>query len=121
MRRRLGIYEPADGVALDNLLQSHTGVIRVFPTVPDDFEGGFENLGAQGAFVLGAERGKAGVISIKLRSLAGNPCALANPWFGRDVKVTDLAGGEVAGGFSGPVARFETVKGRDYVIEPRQV
>ena len=120
VRRRLGLYEAADGMGLDNLLQSHTGVIRVFPTIPDDFEGGFENLGAQGAFVLGAERGKEGVISVKVRSLAGNPCALANPWPGREVKVTDSVDGEVAGDFHGAVVRFKTVTGRDYPLEMRQ-
>jgi len=89
-RKRLGIYNAADGLSLENLLQSHTGTIHVFPVVPEDFEGGFENLGAQGAFVVAGERLKNGVRSVTITSLAGNPCALANPWPARTAQVLDL-------------------------------
>jgi hypothetical protein len=95
VRRRLGIYQPEDGLGIDNLLQSHTGVIRVFPAVPDDFEGGFENLGAQGAFVVSATRTKDGVESVTVKSLAGNVCRMANPWPGKAVTVRDVETGEV--------------------------
>ena len=89
-RKRLGIYNAADGLSLENLLQSHTGIIHVFPAVPDDFEGGFENLGAPGAFVVAGERRKSGVRSVTIKSLAGNPCALANPWPAGTAQVVDL-------------------------------
>jgi hypothetical protein len=90
VRRRLGVLEPADGMALENLIQSHTGLIRVFPVVPEDFEGGFENIGAQGGFVVAAIRTKAGVQPVTVTSLAGNPCILANPWPGQSIEVIDL-------------------------------
>jgi hypothetical protein len=119
VRRRLGIYKPEDGLSIDNVLQSHTGVIRVFPTVPDDFEGGFENLGAQGAFVVSATRTKAGVERVTVQSLVGNTCRLANPWPGKDVKVTCVETGEavevkvkVDGGYVG----FDTQAKLSYVL-----
>ena len=90
VRARLGICEPSDSLGLENFLQSYTGVVRVFPAVADDFEGGFENLDAEGAFVVSAERTKDGVASVTLTSLAGNPCALANPWPTKPVRVVDL-------------------------------
>lgn len=117
VRRRLGIYKPEDGLNVDNLLQSHTGVIRVFPTVPDDFEGGFENLGAQGAFVVGATRTKDGVERVTVQSLAGNVCKMANPWPGKMVTVTCVESGEAT-----PVTTedrylaFATNTGKTYTI-----
>jgi hypothetical protein len=62
----------------------------VFPVVPDDFEGGFENLGAQGGFVVAGEHQKNGVRSVTIKSLAGNSCALANPWPAGQAQVVDL-------------------------------
>ena len=91
VRARLGIVGTDDAIGLEHLLQSHTGFIRVFPAVPPDFEGGFENLGAQGAFVVASDR-KGGVVSrIRLESLAGNPCKLINPWPGKALSITDVS------------------------------
>ncbi|MFH1738472.1 MAG: glycoside hydrolase family 95-like protein, partial [bacterium] len=86
---RLGMVDPGDTLGVQNLLQSHTGVIRVFPAVPPDFEGGFSNFGAQGAFVVSAKRTKDGVLSIVVESIAGNPCVLANPWPDRQIQILD--------------------------------
>ncbi|MBL7649309.1 MAG: hypothetical protein JNK74_24285 [Candidatus Hydrogenedentes bacterium] len=117
VRRRLGIYKPEDGLGIDNVLQSHTGVIRVFPTVPDDFEGGFENLGAQGAFVVSATRTKSGVERVTVQSLVGNTCRLANPWPGKDAKVICVeTGGEVGVEGDGVYVVFSTEKGMTYTL-----
>jgi len=119
VRRRLGILEPADGMALENLLQSHTGKIRVFPVVSDDFEGGFENIGAQGGFVVAATRTKAGVEFVSITSLAGNPCTLANPWSGKQVVVTDLNNGTATSlTTDGNEFRFNTEANHQYRITP---
>ncbi len=124
VRRRLGIFDPADGVTLENLLQSYTGVLRVFPAVPPEFDGGFENLGAQGGFVVAAERANGRVRSVTVQSLAGQTCVLANPWPNGRAAITDESGAQ-------PVAletvshapngathiRFETNAGHKYRIE----
>jgi hypothetical protein len=117
VRQRLGIYDPADPMSADNFLQSYTGVIRVFPTVPDDFAGGFENLGAQGAFVVSAKRAKAGVESITLESLAGNPASVANPWSGKGVRVTDITSKrDLPDVGTDRILRFPTSNGHVYVV-----
>jgi hypothetical protein len=116
-RRRLGIYNPADGLSLENVLQSHTGIIHVFPVVPEGFAGGFENLGAQGAFVVAGERLKDAVRSVTLTSLAGNPCALANPWPGAQVQVVDLATAQpIPATLDKRIIRFPTNPNRRYKI-----
>ncbi|HPA45382.1 MAG TPA: hypothetical protein PLG59_04665 [bacterium] len=89
VRARLGIYREEDGISVQHVLQSHTGVIRVFPAVPNDFEGGFENLGAQGGFIISSERTPSGVRFVQIESLAENDCAVANPWPAKSVRVTD--------------------------------
>ena len=92
-----------------------TGVTRVFPAVPADFEGGFENLGAQGAFVVGAQRDRNGPRSVTVRSLAGNPCAFANPWPGRDSRVVCVETGEEILAFrDAGMLRFDTRPGQTY-------
>ena len=119
-RKRLGIYNAADGLSLENLLQSHTGVIHVFPVVPEDFEGGFENLGAQGAFVVAGERLKNGMHSVTIKSVAGNPCALANPWPAARAQVVDLdAAQPIPVTLDKHTIRFETKANRRYRITNR--
>lgn len=122
VRARLGMYEPADGIALENLLQSHTGAIRVFPAVPDDFEGGFEKLGAQGAFVVSARRAKDGVRSFTITSLSGNECVAANPWHEGAVSVIDLeTGEEIIARNENNRLRFQTMPNRTYRIRPQRL
>ena len=120
VRARLGIPEPDGPLSLDNVLQSYSGVIRLFPAVPADFEGGFENLGAQGAFVCSAEHNRKGVSNVRVSSLAGNPCAVANPWPGDDVVVTDLdTTSPVPANIDARTVRFATERDHRYAIAKR--
>ncbi len=127
VRRRLGIFEPADGIALENLLQSYTGVIRVFPAVAPDFEGGFENLGAQGGFVVAAERTNKSVRVITVTSLAGQVCVLASPWPTEKVTITDMSAAQPVDAraehdVSDCAERicFDTICGHKYQIEEKR-
>ncbi|MCY2996189.1 MAG: discoidin domain-containing protein [Planctomycetota bacterium] len=72
----------------DMLLQSHSGVIRVFPAVPAAWTNAvFHNLRAEGAFLVSAER-KAGKTQwVRIKSLAGEPCRVA-PSLTGEVKAT---------------------------------
>ncbi len=117
VRRRLGIWESSDGFAVENFIQSHTGIIRVFPCVPPDFAGAFEKLGAQGAFVVSAERGGGRVQSLTLLSLAGNPCTLAMPWPDELIKVIDLeTANEVPAATREGRIRFQTTPNHKYRV-----
>ena len=119
VRARLGVPAPEDAVGLEHVLQSYTGTIRVFPAVPKGFEGGFENLGAQGGFVVSSERSGGQVSHIRIESLAGNVCRLASPWDGQTLHVTDETSGEaneieIVGG----IAVIPTLAGHTYRLAP---
>lgn len=59
------------------LLQSHTGIIRVFPAVPDSWQDvSFRNLRAQGAFLVSAEKRDGRVVSVEIRSEKGGELQL---------------------------------------------
>lgn len=117
VRARLGVVAPEDGISLENVLQSYTHVIRVFPAVPENFSGGFENLGAQGAFVVSAARTSHGVRSVRLSSLAGNHCLLANPWPDGDARVVDVTSARtVVHAESRSLIAFATVAWHDYLV-----
>jgi alpha-L-fucosidase 2 len=61
----------------DLLLQSWEGKIRIFPAVPKDWKDvTFENLRAEGAFLISAVRKDGETKWIKIKSLAGEPCII---------------------------------------------
>ena len=62
------------------LLQSHTGVIRVFPAVPAAWQDiSFGNLRAVGAFLVSAERKGGKVVSLKVYSERGGKLKIVSP------------------------------------------
>jgi alpha-L-fucosidase 2 len=73
------------------LLQSHTGIIRVFPAIPANWKDvSFKTLRAMGAVLVSAEM-KDGVVNrIVLTSEKGGTVRLANP-FGQKVPYSDKA------------------------------
>jgi len=69
------------------LLQSHEGVIRLFPCWPRKMDARFGTLRAAGAFLVSAEL-KSGVISgVRIISEKGRGCSVVNPWPGRTVQI----------------------------------
>lgn len=71
----------------DMLLQSHGGVIRVFPAVPGAWKDAvFHNLRAEGAFLVSAERKDGAVRWVRVRSLAGEPCRI-RPGFAGEARI----------------------------------
>jgi alpha-L-fucosidase 2 len=61
----------------DMLLSSWGGKIRVFPAVPKTWQDvAFDNLRAQGAFLVSAVRKSGKTEFIRIQSLAGEPCRL---------------------------------------------
>jgi len=117
VRARLGLPAPGDNLDAEHFLQSYTGVLRAFPAVPADFEGGFENLGAQGAFVVSAKRAGGMVESVDVMSLAGNPCTIANPWPGREALVDDSTSGKRITARQGDgCIRFQTERAHTYLV-----
>jgi alpha-L-fucosidase 2 len=67
------------------LLQSHTGVIRIFPAIPEDWEdAGFENLRARGAFLVSASLEGEKVIECEIHSEKGGTVRMRDPFAGRE-------------------------------------
>jgi len=69
------------------LIQSHTGVIRIFPAIPDSWQNArFENLRAVGAFLVSAvmERGK--VLELEIHSENGGDISIHDPFAGGNFK-----------------------------------
>jgi alpha-L-fucosidase 2 len=63
------------------LIQSHTGVIVIFPAVPAGWENAsFRTLRAEGAFLVSAERKKGQTKKVEIISLKRGKCRLRNPF-----------------------------------------
>ena len=66
------------------LLQSHTGIVRVFPAIPAGWENvSFKNLRAMGAFLVSAEKKNGQVINIRVFSEQGGLLRIASPVDGK--------------------------------------
>lgn len=58
------------------LMQSHEGIIRLFPCWNKNSDASFENLRADGAFLVSAELKNEKIISLKIQSLKGRKCTV---------------------------------------------
>lgn len=66
------------------LLQSHTGIIEVFPAIPSDWDDcSFTTLRAQGAFLVSATRVAGVTRRVEIVSEAGGTCRLRSPFSGK--------------------------------------
>ncbi|MFW5867987.1 MAG: glycoside hydrolase family 95-like protein, partial [Armatimonadota bacterium] len=98
------------------LLQSWGGTIRLFPTVPDCWgDAYFEDLRAEGAFLVSAQMRGGAVSCASIISEAGETCVLRNPWPGEEAVVEGPDGDRT---LAGEDLRWETEAGAEYVIYP---
>ncbi len=117
VRPRLGIYRPGMAVNAECLLQSYQS-IRLFPAVPPEGEIAIEHFAAEGGFRVSAVRDAGGRIrDVRIRSVLGGPCRIANPWPGRAVKVMEGSGKELLRlpGTETHIA-FDTLRGKVYEL-----
>lgn len=103
------------------LVQSHGGVIRIFPGWPMGRYARFEHLRVAGAFVVNAECMSDAVLRVQILSEKGRTCVLESPWPGKEVCVADDETEEAiphtASGPDGDLITFETAAGRTYKID----
>jgi alpha-L-fucosidase 2 len=114
-----GIENVAGFLAINEmLLQSHEGVIRLFPVWPKDLDARFGGLRAVGAFLMGAEM-KDGVIrGVTIRSEKERDCTVQNPWPGRSIRlVRNTKPAEIA---SGSRITFKTTAGEAIELLPEE-
>ena len=99
---------------MEMLLQSWGGTIRLFPTVPDRWhDASFEDLRAEGAFVVSAKLRDGEVLFAGIVSEAGGLCRLRNPWAGGAV-IVRAPEGDLE--LRGEVVEWETVAGAEYLV-----
>jgi alpha-L-fucosidase 2 len=85
----------AAGATMEMLLQSHTGVVDVFPAMPEDWKhAAFYFLRAQGAFVVSAEWNDGTATMVEVIALTSGPCRLRIPGRKED-HVQDMKRGDV--------------------------
>ncbi|GMV92910.1 MAG: hypothetical protein AMXMBFR82_26880 [Candidatus Hydrogenedentota bacterium] len=102
---------------MEMLLQSWGGRIRLFPTMPDRWNDAyFENLRAEGAFVVTAKLEDDEVVGAVIASEAGMPCEIANPWPDAKVTVSRMDSDEPTQSLDGAIIQFKTNKGGRYFL-----
>jgi alpha-L-fucosidase 2 len=97
------------------MLQSWDGSLRIFPAWPKDLDAHFEDLRAEGAFLVSAAWSKGAVTRLAIKSEKGGKCRLICPWPSGAV-VKDKDGKPVGAGLENGVLSFETVDGQGYTI-----
>ncbi|MBI5092696.1 MAG: hypothetical protein HZB26_09675 [Candidatus Hydrogenedentes bacterium] len=119
-------YEPmtleagfgAAAAIMEMLLQSYNGTIRVFPTMPDRWhDAHFEDLRAEGAFVVTAKMAAGKVVFASIRSEAGRPCRVKNPFGAAAMTVENVTKGTQQD-VTGESAIFDTEAGSVYLLYP---
>ena len=101
------------------LLQSHDGVIRMFPAMPATWKDAHFRLRAVGAFLVTGERRSGEVQPFVVESLRGGACQLENPWLGAAIEIEEISSGrQVALKEKGGIVTFETQAGSSYVVLP---
>jgi len=86
-----GNFGGAAGIA-EMLLQSHRGFIQLLPALPAAWAAGsFRGLRARGGFEIDASWTDGRVVELRIRSKAGGRLRLADPFGGREVRISGAA------------------------------
>jgi len=113
-----GIENVSPSLAVtEMLMQSHAGVLRVFPCWPARRDARFGSLRAVGAFLVSAELKGGKISGLKIVSEKGNDCTLVNPWPDQPVQVT--RGGRPAETPQGPRFTLHTTAGETLELSPQ--
>lgn len=87
-----GNFAEAAGVQ-EMLLQSHRGVIEVFPAVPGAWRDvSFTTLRATGGFLVSASKVGGKVREVEILSESGGKCRILSPWTGKEIVLQLRAG-----------------------------
>jgi hypothetical protein len=98
------------------LLQSHEGVMRLFPVWPRNRDASFGRLRTVGAVLVSAELRQGEVTSLVIESEKGRECVLQNPWPGRAVRLS--RNGRPSETLTGNPLRIRTAAGERLAITP---
>ncbi len=96
------------------LMQSHEGIIRLFPCWDKNMNASFENLRADGAFLVSSELKNGQVESLKIKSLRGRKCSVECTGIGEVIRESDNA--KIPCEKEGNTVAFETQAGETYIL-----
>lgn len=106
----------AAAAIMEMLLQSWGGVIRLFPAIPDRWSDcAFEDLRAEGAFLVSAQMRDGDVEYVRIWSEIGGTCKLRNPWSDEPVRLM-MADEETT--LEGEELRWDTEPDSGYALIP---
>ncbi|MEN8251669.1 MAG: glycoside hydrolase family 95-like protein, partial [Bacteroidota bacterium] len=72
------------------LIQSHTGIVKLFPAIPESWQNAsFENLRTYGAFLVSAVMKDGELSQVTIKSKKGGVIKLANPFGAKEFKVNN--------------------------------
>jgi len=70
------------------LIQSHTGIVRLFPAIPQKWKDvAFNTLRTEGAFLVSAKMEEGNVVEVEIISKKGGQFKLANPFLDEQPEV----------------------------------
>jgi alpha-L-fucosidase 2 len=99
------------------MLQSHGGIIRVFPSVPKRIKDcSFSSLRAEGAFLVSARRRDGRTERVEVRSLTGGRCTVRIFGLGDTSRVDIAGGGGKVVETEGDTWSFDTQEGDEYTL-----
>lgn len=96
------------------LMQSHEGIIRIFPCWNKNSPASFENLRADGAFLVSSELKNEQISSLKIKSLRGRKCTVECPGIKNVIRESDNA--VIPCVKEGNTVSFETVPDEVYIL-----
>ncbi len=96
------------------LMQSHEGIIRIFPCWNKASDASFENLRADGAFLVSAELKDEKVSSLTIKSLMGRKCTVQCDGIKSVINKADNK--EIPYERNGNTVSFETQKDAEYIL-----
>jgi hypothetical protein len=99
------------------LLQSHDGVIRVFPALPGEWRDAAFHLRAVGAFLVTGEVRNGEIQPYLIESLTGAECRTESPWPNHELAVRDVTAGKLLN-VRGASVTFSAKAGSRYLIFP---
>ncbi len=104
------------GMINEMMLQSHDGLIRVFPVFPDDQKASFYRLRTFGAFLVSSAIKNGLIQYVSIESEKGRDCFILNPWDGKEIQV--YRNGEKAQVLGGEELSFKTQRGERITLLP---
>ena len=104
------------GMINEMMLQSHGGIIRIFPVFPSNQKASFYRLRTFGAFLVSSVIEKGKIRYIILESEKGKDCTILNPWPNENISL--YRNGKKAETLTGEKVTFSTIVGELITIVP---